>query len=388
MADQNVNRGLLDEVALTELLGALRVEPSKRGDRFVETIYSHIQNIEFTQQLNHEQQLLFARTARYAYGRCGVPIVTQGDRVEPNALFSIVLTGSLGVFKLQQGRPSPSQQASLEGALEPGITEVEDVYGSHVATLHAGDTFGEAALIKMAEPLDELGGEVPMRNASVAPLEPTHLMVLRFTDFTEMMRIGDSQLVFAPEHTEAILSKEPQNRTLEDIQFVATSLRRFKCFSSLPGAVMEEVVRHLRRRQYNSESIVREEGGRLVPEFCVVLRGTVAAHVRTQEAAPAGGSPNAGLQQSSASSVHSAGRPHTPAKRSLLSAVTATTRLLSAQPHTSVPDRDSASPARPATAPAVREDTAATDADAPLKPSAKPSRMGSLLRKAVQKYVE
>jgi CRP-like cAMP-binding protein len=104
--------------------------------------------------------------------RAGEIVVKEGEKGDK---FFLISSGRFGVFK---SSASKGMARSLPPAHESAIRRFEDELGGHIAFLQRLDYFGEMALINPAG----------TRQASVAALEDSRILVLKKEDFDELLR--------------------------------------------------------------------------------------------------------------------------------------------------------------------------------------------------------
>ena len=155
------------------------------------------------------------------------------------------------------------------------IYQLLEDHGEAVATLLAGDSFGEGSLIS----------EKP-RLATVICREESALMVICKEDY---MAIASSGLVFDPAQCIELLGKNAVDRTPVEIERLVKFVRPIPFFSQLDRDVSRKLCACISLLRTKGRSVVVLQGDEVDKHggcFYIVLRGTVSVHVAENRVHP------------------------------------------------------------------------------------------------------
>lgn len=152
-----------------------------------------------------------------------------------------------------------------------GATSVQDDnFGEVVATLTAGDAFGEAGLL-----------EARPRNATIVSVSDDCQTIFIDRDLFERCRIGERPVVWHPERCRALLLKPHEDRTDEDLHPLVNLCEENDFFKDqLDKPLIKAIAAHMQYEKRGKYSIVCRQGepgdvfyivlsGRLGSKLCV-----------------------------------------------------------------------------------------------------------------------
>ena len=75
-----------------------------------------------------------------------------------------------------------------------------------------------------------------------------------------------------------LLLKPPNERSAEDIAYLAKSTKGINFFKNLDEKVLSEICQRMQLRKYKEREVIFEYG-EIGSEFCIILKGSVSVHV-------------------------------------------------------------------------------------------------------------
>lgn len=137
----------------------------------------------------------------------------------------------------------------------------------HVATLRAGAIVGEIALFKTGE----------KRMATVRTSDATEILTLDKKSFLDLDR-ATLNIISENARYNAACTKEPSQRTRDDLQILQSRTAHLSHISALSSEVHAEICRVMRFRQINEGAILVRKG-HAAKCLMIIISGSVATHV-------------------------------------------------------------------------------------------------------------
>ncbi|UPR04827.1 cAMP-dependent protein kinase [Chloropicon primus] len=282
----------------------LTAPESKRTAKDIQALVQVTKRHTFFQQLPVEAVEQLCHMLRLKkYTESGI-IFAQGDEIHGKSCCYIVLKGSVSVHSWASakdrkgGSPGKSfdtkklekkerrssllkpgeQSGSYSKSVSPSTGEstalnIEDVYGPCQTSLHAGDFFGESALLSLDK-----------RQETAICREETYLMILTRDQCKNVIgKLGASMSLFIqPEKMTRLLYKSSEDRTEEDLKELVGMMETFKFFSTLQRKQQLEVVKVTKCLKLGADEIVVQQGDP-GDAFYIIISGSVGIHQISNE---------------------------------------------------------------------------------------------------------
>ena len=280
----------------------LTAPESKRSAKDIQALVQVTKRHTFFQQLPVEavEQLCHMLKLK-KFTESGI-IFQQGEEIHGKSCCYIVLKGSVSVHSWEGAKTKKSEKTldtkKLEkkerrsSLLRPGESgqsgsysvspsmssgsqtpNIEDVYGPCQTSLHAGDFFGESALLSLDK-----------RQETAICREETYLMTLTRDQCKNVIgKLGASMSLFIqPEKMTRLLYKSSEDRTEEDLKELVGMMETFKFFSTLQRKQQLEVVKVTKCLKLGADEIVVQQGDP-GDAFYIIISGSVGIHQISNE---------------------------------------------------------------------------------------------------------
>ena len=224
-----------------------------------------LKNLRFFQRLNIDIVKSLCRPLEMRLLRDDEVCFLEGDIGDA---FYVVLTGEVALCK-HASEPVDGKAVLPEGAkIGKSVGQYHETHGEVIGVLHAGDTFGEKALLSQ---------EQNVRYTSAVASKTTELLMLNKKDFSRYMG-GMEDVVFAHEVAAGLLKIPPAERTAQHLEKLGEMLKSNSFFQEQPPKIRREICRVAQFRAVPKDSVVVKQGD-VGDSFYVILRGTLSVHL-------------------------------------------------------------------------------------------------------------
>ena len=277
----------------------LTAPESKRSAKDIQALVQVTKRHTFFQQLPVEAVEQLCHMLRLKkYSESGI-IFSQNEEIHGKSCCYIVLKGSVSVHswdtedgkrrslgkvdtsKLEKvNRRSSMMKQTGEFCQQESDDEeegeelnIERTYGPCQTSLHAGDFFGESALLSLDK-----------RQETAICREETYLMMLTRDQCKNVIgKLGASMSLFIqPEKMTRLLYKSSEDRTQEDLKELVGMMENFKFFSTLQRKQQLEVVKVTKCLKLGADEIVVQQGDP-GDAFYIIISGSVGIHQISNE---------------------------------------------------------------------------------------------------------
>jgi CRP-like cAMP-binding protein len=196
-------------------------------------VFSHTRDWTLMKRLTREAGLKFFSMTDVVEVMANKPVFLQGDR---NDFVYVVFQGEVDVFlNSSSERRLTSNEIRREYPMGPVTMEEKKLYGQHVARMHCGQIFGDF--------YDDTSNNT--RSASVICSNEDCILLRISKDAYVDNFILTASMVYSAEHWVPALSRDPAERTTNDIQLLMHMATSVPLLQRFPKIERQHILREM-----------------------------------------------------------------------------------------------------------------------------------------------